>query len=370
MASINTRTLTDGTPVHRVIWRQGGKQKSLSFTDIVGAERFRQDVEKHGPAEALALLDLVDEDREQTVSQWCTEYVDALSGVTDGTRKQYRRYIAADLGNLASKPLSTITEPAVSAWIQHMQTPDEDGKKPSSKTIQNKHAFLSGAMKAAVRAGKIDRNPCENQKILRTEKREMVMLSRAEFDLIHDKIARPLWADLALWLVSTGMRFGEATALTPDDIDWDQSLCRITRSWKRGNGGWEIGTTKTRRSIRTINVPKIAMDAAVRCASDGGDYLFVNSALSPVRQQNFFNEAWEPARKVLLDDRGKGKVPRIHDLRHTCASWMIGAGVPLVVVSRHLGHESIETTASVYSHVDRRSFAEAAAAIDNMLSDA
>ena len=75
---------------------------------------------------------------------------------------------------------------------------------------------------------------------------------------------------------------------------------------------------------------------------------------------------------LLKKAQGLAKIPgnlRIHDLRHTCASWMIGAGVPLVVVSRHLGHESIETTASVYSHVDRRSFAEAVAAIDDMLSD-
>lgn len=60
--------------------------------------------------------------------------------------------------------------------------------------------------------------------------------------------------------------------------------------------------------------------------------------------------------------------PRVHDLRHTCASWMIGAGVPLVVVSRHLGHEDITTTANVYSHLDRRSFDDAAEAIGRMLS--
>lgn len=34
-------------------------------------------------------------------------------------------------------------------------------------------------------------------------------------------------------------------------------------------------------------------------------------------------------------------VPRIHDLRHTNASWLIHAGIPLPVISDHLGHESI-----------------------------
>ncbi|WP_332108264.1 tyrosine-type recombinase/integrase [Mycobacterium branderi] len=47
--------------------------------------------------------------------------------------------------------------------------------------------------------------------------------------------------------------------------------------------------------------------------------------------------------------------PRIHDLRHTCASWMITAGVPLPVIQRHLGHESIKTTIDLYGHLDRSS---------------
>ena len=46
---------------------------------------------------------------------------------------------------------------------------------------------------------------------------------------------------------------------------------------------------------------------------------------------------------------------------------MIKSGVPLLVVSRHLGHESVTVTANVYSHIDRGSFADAAAAIGKML---
>jgi integrase len=48
------------------------------------------------------------------------------------------------------------------------------------------------------------------------------------------------------------------------------------------------------------------------------------------------------------------KKPRVHDLRHTNASWLIQAGVPLTVVQRHLGHESIQTTSDRYGHLDRK----------------
>lgn len=364
MASIRSRTTSSGDVTHTVLWRHDGKQRGLTFVDIASADRFRSNIERFGADEALAILDITDSSDELTLTQWLTDYVESLSGIGEHTRKQYKRYAEHDLAELGTLPLPAITEAAVKKWLRGMEsaTSGKGGRKPSGKTIQNKHAFLSGAMKAAVRAGKIDKNPCEYQRIKRTERREMVMLSRNEFDQIHAAIERQLWADLALWLVSTGMRFSEATAIRASDIDQNAGTCRISRAWKRGVDGWEVGPPKTRRSVRTINLPRQALDVAARRAEDGGEYLFVNGAGSPVRQQNFFNEAWNPARKVLV-----GKVPRIHDLRHTCASWMIASGVPLVVVSRHLGHEDITTTANVYSHADRSSFEKAAIAISDLL---
>jgi integrase len=53
------------------------------------------------------------------------------------------------------------------------------------------------------------------------------------------------------------------------------------------------------------------------------------------------------AKAVDPDDPDKAvltKPIRIHDLRHTAASWLLGAGVPLIVVSAHLGHEDTSVT--------------------------
>lgn len=61
-----------------------------------------------------------------------------------------------------------------------------------------------------------------------------------------------------------------------------------------------------------------------------------------------------------------GKPLRIHDLRHTAASWMLAAGIPVHVVAEMLGHESTKTTYDTYSHVmpeGRRAVASAMSAI-------
>jgi integrase len=73
-----------------------------------------------------------------------------------------------------------------------------------------------------------------------------------------------------------------------------------------------------------------------------------------VRIYGWRENVWYPA-LVKAEEKGLAKRPRVHDLRHTCASWMILAGVPLPVIQQHLGHESIETTVAVYGHLDRRS---------------
>jgi integrase len=96
-------------------------------------------------------------------------------------------------------------------------------------------------------------------------------------------------------------------------------------------------------------------------------FLFINGAGNPVRAQEFYNGGWKPARDSAMT-AGLTKSPRVHDLRHTCASWMIQAGVPLPIIQQHLGHESIQTTIGVYGHLDRRGAQVAADAIGSALS--
>jgi integrase len=92
-----------------------------------------------------------------------------------------------------------------------------------------------------------------------------------------------------------------------------------------------------------------------------GEWVFTNSGRStnggpddPVRGPNFYTNVWVPA-LLRAKEAGLTKKPRVHDLRHTNASWLIQAGVPLTVVQRHLGHESIQTTSDGYGHLDRKS---------------
>jgi integrase len=341
-----------------VLWRQDGRQRSLTFENLPAAERFKTLLEDHGPDEALRVIELDEIGRHvPSVTEWLRTHIDNLTGVQPATVARYRAYLDRDIAPaFGSMPITAVTETTIARWV--------NGLGGSGKTISNKHGFLSGAFEAAVRSGVLASNPCEGRRLPHTRVEETVFLTPDEFKLLRDHIERDRWKNLATWLVTTGMRFSEAAALSPADIDVAAKTCRINKAWKySGNYRPEIGPPKTKKSIRTISLPPAAIEVLDLTAPG---FLFTNGAGNPVWAQEFFNGGWKPGRDAAIR-AGLTKSPRVHDLRHTCASWMIQAGVPLPVIQQHLGHESIQTTIGVYGHLDRRRAQAAAEAIGSAL---
>jgi integrase len=351
MASIRVRHRKDGSTYTSILYAFEGKQTSSSFNDHREAVDFQQLVNRVGPAKAIEVWRIErPTDDGYTVASWCRHHVDHLTGANDATKAKYRAYIANDIqpSNIGALPLKALTNDDVSRWLNNLSG--------SAKTKANKHGFLSGALAAAVRKHQLAANVCDGNRLPRDEGREMVFLTHDEFRLLHSCVGE-YWQPLVEFLVASGARFGESTALKPGDIDLAEGTIRIHHAWRYVTGaGYQLGPPKTKRSIRTIDV---AADTLAKLDLTG-DWVFTNSGRGwrggpddPVRAQNFHSNVWVPA---LTKAKGKGltKRPRPHDLRHTNASWLIQAGVALPVIQRHLGHESIQTTVDRYGHLDRK----------------
>ncbi|MNW50088.1 site-specific tyrosine recombinase XerC [compost metagenome] len=84
------------------------------------------------------------------------------------------------------------------------------------------------------------------------------------------------------------------------------------------------------------------------CAPE--DYIFKMKQDGQTHSQAVHNKVWKPA-LVKAKAAGLKKSPRIHDLRHTYASWMLAGGMSIFELSRLMGHESVNTTSNVYSHL-------------------
>ena len=140
------------------------------------------------------------------------------------------------------------------------------------------------------------------------------------------------------------MTKAELLALTIEDIDFDKSMISITKSYQRIGKRDVITAPKTPNSKRSISVPQFLM-------ADLEDY--ISSMYKPQQEDRVF----EITKYFLEHEMQRGikksgvKKIRIHDLRHSHASHLIHIGVPILEVSRRLGHQSPNITLSVYGHL-------------------
>lgn len=200
----------------------------------------------------------------------------------------------------AGTPLDLVDEDAVRRWVRWMH--DEHGYL--SKTIRNRHSVLSAAFKAAVRAGKMNRNPAEGARIPRTlDALEHIYPTRWEFERLL-KCVDPDYRTFVNALAATGMRFGELTALQVKHIDFETFSIHVRQAWKAGSKA-VLGPPKTPKSRRTLGAPQdlFRLLRVESFARTRDEFVFTNKAGEPIKRPTFYRNTWEPARLRFAGDR-------------------------------------------------------------------
>lgn len=159
-------------------------------------------------------------------------------------------------------------------------------------------------------------------------------------------------------LFFTGMRLGEALALTWNDIDFTTQTIHITKSIYISKGISYISTTKSKAGMRRITIHKKLNDELKEWKKT--QYKLLDNFITGDKNelQIFQNSpmvitknATEKFYKKILKRETNLKRIRIHDFRHSHASLLINQGEDYLVVKERLGHSSITTTIDTYSHL-------------------
>lgn len=179
-------------------------------------------------------------------------------------------------------------------------------------------------------------------KLSKQDKEEMKVWTPQEFEQFLACVELPVYKTFFLFLFMTGCRRGEAMALQYTDIK--NGKVHIHRSIKHYKNGFM--PLKTDSSERTISLPnrlKIALEPLLERCNDKAPFVFgfeTSLAISSIQRE--FNKAIK---------KSGVKPIRIHDLRHSHATWLINNGANIVAVSKRLGHSSINQTLSSYTHL-------------------
>lgn len=148
----------------------------------------------------------------------------------------------------------------------------------------------------------------------------------------------------------TGMRVGELAALRWKDIDLERCVVSIRSSKKTDKtSAKEVQGDPKYNSVRSV-VLSVETTEVLRELKDisKSEYVFTSYKNGyKSLHTNAFRQTLDIYKKMI----GMTREFTIHDIRHTNASLMIHAGVPLPVIAERLGHSSVEVTYKTYAHV-------------------
>lgn len=344
-----------------------------------------------------------------TLADWLSKWLDLHSTqVRSRTIAEYRgiveRWIThppKKAPNLGKTRLRDLTVREFDALYLFMFQHGRRGKGLKPRSIRGTHVVLHKALKDAVTKGVLGHNPAHGVTIPKEDARagKGSKAKKQVRAMAKEQVRRFLAGARedrrysALWhvLVLGGLRPCEAGALEWADVDWEAgavtvegSLVRKGVDTNRHPGGWELTAPKTESSNRTVPLPPVAIKelqawrtqqkrdrlaAGAAWQTHDYDFVFTVENGAPLDLSNLrrfaFRQAMERAGLGVAGEvpekKGtRGPAPtkrpfrpayRIYDLRHTCASLLLSAGVDLKVVSERLGHKSITTTADIYGHL-------------------
>jgi integrase len=321
-----------------------------------------------------------------TVGHWLDQWLAGLR-LAPSTRASYAKNIRLHLApQLGQVQLAKLTGSRISALYRELERTGRRNASGSStglsaRTVRYIHTILKAALNEAVRQGLLATNPADkaNPPAAReAESPEINPWTAPQLSAFLAWADRNSRTDAVAWrvLAYIGARRGEVLALRWRDLDTDKARLAVRRSVGLVVTKGEVaelveGPTKSCRprvvdldpqtvaALRSWRVARAGID--LRLARD--DALIFGTLEGGHQHPDRFTRRFTRSLTIARRQLGADVLPmiRLHDLRHTHATILLAAGVPVKVVSERLGHASVMITLKIYAHVMPGMQAEAAA---------
>ncbi len=349
-----------------VVWIARDRRKlTRTFATLAEARSWR--------ADALAATDR-GALRAPTATTLAEAAADWLAGAEDGTirTRSGQLYKPATLRGyhqalddhvlpaIGTSKLSALTTTDLQHLVDRWQ-----GSGLAESTIRNAIKPLQAIYRRAASRGGLPVNPTRDLELPAPRPREVEAVGPDSAAALIAAVPDP---DRAVWATAlyAGLRYGELRALRWDAVDLATGTVRIVASWDPKAGPV---APKTRTSQRTVPMPGVLRDLLlehrIREDPDVDEALVFGIDGEPFHGATLYRRAGRAWRTAGLDGR-----LRLHQCRHTYASYMIAAGVNAKALTAYMGHSSIKVTFDLYGHLFPGNEAEAAGLLDAYLARA
>ena len=243
-------------------------------------------------------------------------------------------------------------------------------------TVLKIHNIIQSALSHATKTSLIPHNPASLTILPREPTSEMKILDESQVSQMLVAAFGYRLEALYYLAVTTGMRQSEILGLKWTDLDWVNQTLKVERQLVRPEGAEiKFAPPKTKFGKRMLKLGdksievlrnhyesqyKERMACKDRWVESG--LIFTTSIGTPIHARNLIRYF-----KKLLNEAGLPEI-RFHDLRHTAASIMLNHGIPVIVVSRRLGHARPSITLDVYGHLIPSMDEYAAQKIDELVT--
>lgn len=255
------------------------------------------------------------------------------------------------------KPINQITPADVRKWQNRLIA---GGSKPTMQ--RNVNNQLNAMLNFAVKYYSLPRNPCSVTGLIgKSTAERMDFWTHDEFKRFISCVKKPHHRALFNLLYYTGMRCGEALALTPADIDLKNESISITKTYHRIERRDVITAPKTPNSIRKITIPTFLCEILQEYIGR------IYGIQDTDRIFHFLSGAIEgPMRRA--SERAGAKRIRVHDIRHSHVSMLIDLGFPAILIAERIG-DTVAMVNNTYGHLYPNRHEEVAHKLQQLVSN-
>lgn len=289
----------------------------------------------------------------KSLYSWCKDWYETHKKpyIRTNTREKYLTSLARlNRYDFANMQLKSLNQELIQKFYNSLA---EEGF--SEETIRATHSLINGALDKAEELKMVNKNEARKCKI---PKDDILNEEEKEAKALTDEQEKAFFAQLgrrtkhymyALFMVNTGLRPGEALALSRSDINFTKKTVKVSKTYIAKLNKVQ-NVPKTASSKRTVPIPDKIIDLLkeymLKQPNKKPNAPLFQTANGNRPTFSYLRKRFKSAGEAI----GCGWV-NLHTMRHTYASKLFKNRVDIKIISKLLGHKDVSTTYDIYVHL-------------------